>query len=205
MSQNIQQFTPFEGPDQIIIGNGQGLPINSSGVTAFSSPLKPHISLTLNNLLYVPNITKNLISVNQFCKDNYVFFEFHSTFCLVKSQDTKDTLLMGVVGPDGLYQFPSLLRPRQQSAITPSAYIASCNSVSYATIQHRLICPHTHHQNGVVERKHRHIVELGLTMLAQAHLPMHFWDHAFLTIIYLINRLPSSSIQHDVPFIKLFH
>lgn len=23
---------------------------------------------------------------------------------------------------------------------------------------HRLICPHTHHQNGVVERKHRHIV-----------------------------------------------
>src|SRR4051812_3536355 len=26
-------------------------------------------------------------------------------------------------------------------------------------IVHRLICPHTHHQNGVVERKHRDIVE----------------------------------------------
>ena len=33
-------------------------------------------------------------------------------------------------------------------------------------IQHRLICPHTHHQNGVVERKHRNIVELGLTLLS---------------------------------------
>ena len=28
-------------------------------------------------------------------------------------------------------------------------------------ISHRLICPHTHHQNGVVERKHIHIVDLG--------------------------------------------
>lgn len=28
-------------------------------------------------------------------------------------------------------------------------------------IHHRHICPHTHHQNGMVERKHRHIVETG--------------------------------------------
>ena len=27
-------------------------------------------------------------------------------------------------------------------------------------------CPYTHHQNGLVERKHRHIIELGLTLLA---------------------------------------
>nr|KYP52268.1 Retrovirus-related Pol polyprotein from transposon TNT 1-94 [Cajanus cajan] len=347
VSHNIQQFTPFEGSDQIVIGNGQGLPINSSSVTHFPSPLKPHISLTLHNLLYVPTITKNLISVSQFCKDNFVFFEFHSTFCLVKSQDTNETLLFEVVGPDGLYQFPSLLLPRQPSTVTPSAHTVSSNPVSYATwhsrlrhphndvlkyvfklcnfpiinksvfdfctscclgkshklpsqlsktvyhtpfeliysdlwglapflsdngyqyyvtfvdahtrftwifllkskahtldvfkqfhamvqnqfqlpvkeiqidwggkfrsftsylaqhgIHHCLICPNTHHQNGVVECKHRHIVELGLTLLAQAHFPMHFWDYAFLTSVYLINRLPSSSIQQDVPFRKLFH
>ena len=41
-------------------------------------------------------------------------------------------------------------------------------------IQHRLIYPHTHHQNGVVERKHRNIVELGLTLLSQAKLPLHY-------------------------------
>ena len=33
-------------------------------------------------------------------------------------------------------------------------------------IQHRLICPHTHHPNGVVERKHKNIVELGVTLLS---------------------------------------
>nr|KYP52263.1 Retrovirus-related Pol polyprotein from transposon TNT 1-94 [Cajanus cajan] len=33
-------------------------------------------------------------------------------------------------------------------------------------ITHRLICLHTHHQNGVVKRKHRNIVEMGLTLLS---------------------------------------
>ena len=35
-------------------------------------------------------------------------------------------------------------------------------------ISHRVSCPHTHQQNGAVERKHRHIVEAGLTLLAHA-------------------------------------
>lgn len=33
-------------------------------------------------------------------------------------------------------------------------------------IKHRVTCPHISQQNGVVERKHRHVVELGLTLLA---------------------------------------
>lgn len=43
----------------------------------------------------------------------------------------------------------------------------------------RLFCPQTHHQYGVVEQKHRHIVELDLTLL----------KHAVLL-------LPSSGIVH---------
>ena len=98
MSQNIQQVTPFEGLDQITIGNGQGLNINSSSVSSFSSPLNCRFSLVLR--LFVPSITKNLICVSQFYKDNNVFFEFHSSFCLVKSQDYKHVLLKG---GEGLY------------------------------------------------------------------------------------------------------
>jgi len=72
MSQNIQQVTPFEGPDQITIGNGQGLNINSLGVSTFASPLNPKVSFLLSNLLFVPSITKFLISVSKFCKDSNV-------------------------------------------------------------------------------------------------------------------------------------
>ena len=68
--------------------------------------------------------------MSQFCKDNDVFFEFHSSFCLVKSQDTKVILLQGLVGHDGLYQFPALqsLVP-QTSQSLGTADSASVNSV----------------------------------------------------------------------------
>jgi histone deacetylase 1/2 len=70
-------------------------------------------------------------------------------------------------------------------------------------IVHRLTYPHTHHQNGSVERKHRHIVEIGLTLLAHAKIPLKFWDHAFLTATYLINRLPSPTLNYKSPFFLL--
>ena len=57
---------------------------------------------------------------------------------------------------------------------------------------HSLTCPHTHHQNEVVEIKHHDIVEFGFSLRSQpyASLPLSFWDHAFETTVYLINRLP---------------
>jgi len=69
------------------------------------------------------------------------------------------------------------------------------NYLAYHGIVHRLICPHTHHQNGVIERKHRHIVELGLTLLHQASLPLHFWDYAFTTHYILLHQSSSISYQ----------
>ena len=72
-------------------------------------------------------------------------------------------------------------------------------------IVHRLTCPHTHHQNGLVERKHRHIVETGLTLLAQSTLPLKFWDHAFVTATYLINRIPSPTLDNFSPYFKLLN
>jgi hypothetical protein len=36
-------------------------------------------------------------------------------------------------------------------------------------ISHQVSCPHTHQQNGAAERKHRHIVEMGLALLSCFH------------------------------------
>ena len=59
-------------------------------------------------------------------------------------------------------------------------------------------------KNGPAERKHRHIVEVGLSLLAHASMPLKFWDEAFLTAVYLINRLPSKVITSATPFERLF-
>lgn len=67
-----------------------------------------------------------------------------------------------------------------------------------------MTCPHTHHQIGSVERKHRHIVETGLTLLSHANIPLHYWDHAFLTATYLINRMPLAALQGQSPYSKLY-
>jgi transposase InsO family protein len=71
-------------------------------------------------------------------------------------------------------------------------------------ITHRLSCPHTHQQNGAVERKHRHIVETGLALLSFASIPRHFWDDAFVTACYLINRMPTPTLKNQSPFEVLF-
>jgi transposase InsO family protein len=71
-------------------------------------------------------------------------------------------------------------------------------------IFHRLTCPHTSQQNGIAERKHRHIMEMGLTLLAQSGLSPKYWVDSFLTAIFLINRLPSPILKNESPFSKLF-
>lgn len=71
-------------------------------------------------------------------------------------------------------------------------------------IEHHLSCPHTHQQNGSAERKHRHVVETGLTLLAQASMPLRFWDEAFHTACFLINRLPTRTINMNTPLQRLF-
>jgi histone deacetylase 1/2 len=41
-------------------------------------------------------------------------------------------------------------------------------------ITHHVSCPHAHQKNGYAERKHRHIVEVGLSLLANAYMPLKF-------------------------------
>jgi hypothetical protein len=77
-------------------------------------------------------------------------------------------------------------------------------SLTSMEISYRLSFPHTHHQMGTVERKHRHIVETGLSLLATASIPLNFWDSAFETATYLINRLPSKVTPKKSPFQLLF-
>jgi dolichol kinase len=71
-------------------------------------------------------------------------------------------------------------------------------------ITHRISCPSTTQKNGLVKRKHHHVVEMGLAMLAQFGLSKEFWVESFLTAIFLINRLPTPFVQNGSPFSVLF-
>lgn len=78
------------------------------------------------------------------------------------------------------------------------------NFLSDHGITNQISCPYTPQQNGVVERKHKHIVEMGLCLLTRSSLPKSFWLEAFSTAVFHINRLPSFTLGHMSPYEKLF-
>ena len=77
-------------------------------------------------------------------------------------------------------------------------------TIAGSGIRFRHPSPYEHQQHGKAERKHRHIVELGLTLLAQASMPLSYWREAFSTTIFVINRLTSPILSNVSPFQKLF-
>ena len=71
-------------------------------------------------------------------------------------------------------------------------------------VSHRS-CPYTPQQNGVIERKNRHLLDTTRSLLLELSVPSKFWVEALSTTVYLINRLPSQVLKFDSPFYHLHH
>lgn len=62
----------------------------------------------------------------------------------------------------------------------------------------------TPQQNGQVEHKHRHILDVAHALRFQANLPKLFWRECVLATFYLINCTPSSLLKGK-SFFELVH
>ncbi|TQD71560.1 hypothetical protein C1H46_042906, partial [Malus baccata] len=66
-------------------------------------------------------------------------------------------------------------------------------------IIHQTSCPHTPQQNGIAERKNRHLLDVARSLCSAMHVPKRFWGDAIHTAVFLINRMPSRVLQFQTP------
>lgn len=82
----------YHGGDSVKVGNGVGLEILHTGHFLINTAIRP---LSLNHVLHVPSIAKDLISVHKLSCDNNMFFEFYPSYYLIKDRATRCLLLEG--------------------------------------------------------------------------------------------------------------
>ena len=62
-----------------------------------------------------------------------------------------------------------------------------------------MIAPYSLQQNRVSERKNRTVMEMARCMLFEKKLPKLLWVESVSTSVYLLNRLPTKSVQSKTP------
>uniref|UniRef100_A0A2N9HVI9 Integrase catalytic domain-containing protein n=1 Tax=Fagus sylvatica TaxID=28930 RepID=A0A2N9HVI9_FAGSY len=303
-STTLNSQSPYQGQDQVSVGNGQHLPIQNIGNANLHTKLH---KFQLRNVLHVPRIASNLISVHKLCLNNNCscyfdanklliqdlptgrllyqglsrngVYPIHSSSTLFNSASNKTACAVHSVTPDKwqlwhsrlagkMHQLPfpvsnktvtspfalvhadlwgpapvlssvgfrfylvlvdeftkftwvyllkhksdtfkvftqfqamvntqfslpiKILRSDCGGEFTSTAFTQFCHDKG---ILHHLSCPHTPQQNGVAERKHKHLIQCALALLSESHLPMSYWSYAVSTAAHLINRLPTPILHN---------
>lgn len=85
--------TAYSGNDRVMFGNGQSLLITHTGsIKSFI----PNSHLILSNVLVVPGIKKNLLSINQLTKDNNCCVTLSFSNFTIQDLVTNATLGVGI-------------------------------------------------------------------------------------------------------------
>ncbi|KAL4563236.1 hypothetical protein LXL04_027276 [Taraxacum kok-saghyz] len=261
----LHQVSEYGGPDEIVLGDGTGLPISNIGVYHIRSSPKLQVHVTLkhtpiglhHNLghpslnvfksivsklglssKFVSNVHCSSFSINKSHKLPFGPNSFVATapLQLIYSdvwglvQKSIDNYTYYVIFVDYFTKYVWLYPMTHKSDVAklfptfkalvekyfqhPIVSLFSDNGGEYLGllpflqthgISHYTTPPHTPEQNGIAERRHRHIVETGLSLLHHAKLLLTYWSHAFQTAVYLINRLPTTILNNKSPYECLFH
>ncbi|KAG7579009.1 Integrase catalytic core [Arabidopsis thaliana x Arabidopsis arenosa] len=169
------------------------LPFSQNSIVS-TRPLEYlYLDVWTSPILSVDNYKYYLIIIDHFSRYTWLY-------PLKKKSDVKLVFIA----------FKALLENKLQQRIgtlfsdNGGEFLALREFLATSGVSHLTSPPHNPEHNGISERKHRHVVESGLTLLSQASIPTTYWTYAFATAVYLINRLITQVLSQQSPFFKLF-
>ncbi|PNY16464.1 receptor-like protein kinase, partial [Trifolium pratense] len=192
----ISNLLPPKIPHSLTLANGSKTRVTGIGQ---ASPLP---SLSLNYVLFVPDSPFNLISISKLANGSITFC---SNSFSIQERGTGKTNGTGYESQDKLKVLVPHLS-HLKSLNCESCQLGKHVRASFPSSANKKSSPvaPTPQQNGVAERKHRHLVDTARILLINAHAPLKFWGDAMLTANYLINRMPSSVLDNEIPHSLLF-
>lgn len=112
----------YSGKDEVVVGNGKGIRVSRIGKTTVSFGDRQFL---LSNILLVPHLKYQLLSVQRFAKYNSCFSKFHGSHFLVKDETSRKVLIQGPTEA-GFYKLPgSELKQLQQRIQVNKAQVLS--------------------------------------------------------------------------------
>uniref|UniRef100_A0A2N9EV01 Integrase catalytic domain-containing protein n=1 Tax=Fagus sylvatica TaxID=28930 RepID=A0A2N9EV01_FAGSY len=206
-SQNLNPQAPYQGPDQVSdLPTGRLLykGLSKNGVYPI------HSSTFFNSASNKTACTAHSVSAHKWQMWHSRFYlvlvddftKFTWTFFLKHKSDTFQIFTQFQAMVNTQFSLPiKVLRTDCGGEFTSNAFNQFCANKG---IIHQLSCPHTPQQNGVAERKHKHLIQCALAILSESKLPMSYWSHAVSTATHLINRLPTPNLSYNNPWEMLF-
>lgn len=95
-SSTLENYSPYSGNDRVVVGNGASLPITYTRSCNLSR------NVHLLDVLVVPHITKNLLSISKLTSDYPVNVVFSNVSFTIQNRVTQQTLAQGRY-KNGLY------------------------------------------------------------------------------------------------------
>ena len=71
-------------------------------------------------------------------------------------------------------------------------------------IVHQTSCVNSPQQNGIVERKHGHLLNVARALMIQSHLPKIYWSYSVIHVVYIINMLLTHVLNYSSPHEMLY-
>ncbi|RVW24045.1 Retrovirus-related Pol polyprotein from transposon RE1 [Vitis vinifera] len=148
----------------VTLANGSQTVAKGIGLTL------PLPSLPLTSVIYTPECPFNLISISKITRrESQGLYHLTSDSSPAVCISTDAPLLIhNRLGHPSLSKFQKMVPRFSTLSSLPSQFTSF---MSHHGILHQSSCAHTPQQNGVAERKNRHLVETARTLLLHSHIP----------------------------------